>query len=87
MPLPNYVRKEDLVDRLGRKTRFFSTYAIPIGVRRIDENWCEVFQYVKLMGFDCFTPIIKIRLNDEQLVSFEELLEEFCVNWNVLYYK
>jgi hypothetical protein len=87
MPLPNYVNNDDLLDRLGRKVRFYNTYSIPIGVRRIDENWCEIFQYARIMDYDCFTTILRIRLNDEQLISFQKLLEEFCVNWSVLYYK
>ena len=32
MPLPNYVNKEDLKDRLAEKARFFSYYDIPLGV-------------------------------------------------------
>ena len=85
MSLPNYVNKDDLTNRLAEKTRFFHDYKIPIGVRKIDANWCEVFQYANISGCECFTQLLKVRLNDTQLSSFRELLEEFCANWGIIY--
>ncbi len=75
--LPNYICKEDLVNRLP--VQYFRNSSIPIAIKRIDKYWCEFVQIFRTKNNNFDGPIGKIYLPKEnQLKSVNELLEEYC---------
>ncbi|MCK9458258.1 MAG: hypothetical protein M0R80_01230 [Proteobacteria bacterium] len=87
--LPNYVHKEDLIDRIAKE--YFGDGSIPIAIKRINDRWCEFVQVFRnsnsahaAFAGDYEGQLYKIYLPQEnQLKSVNELLEEYCAENNI----
>ena len=83
--LPNFVNKNDLTRRIA--VPFYREYNIPIGVVRKDPNWCAIVAWADVGGIWIEEILYRIRLKENQLPSFKELVEEFCDEFQIPFKK
>ena len=82
MSLPNYVRLEDLEDRLP--ATHLRELGVPVAIRRVDGDWCRFIFIANIAGQEVESDLFRIRLpREDQLQSVSSLLEEYCNKWRI----